>query len=209
MNPMYMFEYYPLHVIPNMAPEVVYTTDRDLMTLFLQQHGFDPNTANVKIIDDEIDEDDPYMLHIWRMGSRKRDRIYNVATTSNIIENVVLSVGLELSEAMTLGAISFRGDIQVFERIGNLISMLDYVYQMDGFAADAGGYDVCDKETYSNGYPYYEEIAINHDDSFLYDALISDSHPSKDVQPITIESYVSFFTDRFIIGQTCSNQYRR
>lgn len=184
-------------------PYGVYTYNLEDLKLFLSQHGFNTeNNSNVEVTYDTegIDDADRDYVRIYTVGSRKRDQLYRIATTETIVSSVIMEIGSELSEAMTFGACALRGEIEIFKRITDLISELDYVYVKDGIVADTTDDDY-EKYHVNNGYPYYEDIAKNADDSFLYDELYSDAVPQKQVQPFTIETYVNIFTDIYIIGR--------
>lgn len=196
----FQFEFYPVNVIPNMKPTMVWSYDKDTMQLFLRQHGFDLNNARVNVVPCIGNINDETMLSIYKFGSRKRDRIYQIATTEEILACVLKRVGFNLSRTLSFGSASLRGDIQIFEHLMKLVTSLNFAYNIDSMAADASDYDTIDREEYINGYPYYESFAINSDDSFVYESLFDETGPTKPYQPVTIESYVSLFTESYIIG---------
>ena len=201
IQPLYVFKW---KTINGKNSNEVFTYDRNDMILFLSQHGFSTEeNNNVTVVMDDVARDDINYLRIYTFGSRKRDRFYRIATTETIMSTIVMDVGAELSDAMTFGACALRGEIEIFHKIDKLIQSLDYVYIMDGYIASMNETDeYYDRYHENNGYPYYEDITKNADDSFLYDSLYNDSVPQKPVQPFTIETYVNIFTDVYIIGRS-------
>jgi hypothetical protein len=199
MSQLFKFSWHPLHDPDTFM--TVFTYDKNMMDLFLQQHGFDIQTANVEIIDDTISKDDMMYINVFRFGSRKRDMIYNIATTLEIINTVTQAVADELQTCMQFGACALRGEIEIFDRISKLIGELDYVYIMDEIDWTDDNIDT-DMYRYQ-GYPYYEEIAMDASSDRLYTDLYDDCAVEKidQIIPFTIESYVSIFTAQLLIGE--------
>jgi hypothetical protein len=103
---------------------------------------------------------------------------------------------------MRFGACALRGEIEIFDRISKLIGELDYVYIIDeiDFESEYGEDDLYRYQ----GYPYYESIAMDASTDRLYTDLYDDCGKSMEniSAPFTIESYVSIFTNKLLIGQT-------
>lgn len=199
-DPIYMFSWDPMHPTTNSKSQTVMTLDRNMMTRFLLQHGFDPDHANIEVSydDDLMDECE---LHEYTFGSRKRDRLYKLVTTAEIVAMVVKEVCDDLSQTLTFGACVMRGEIEIFDTITKLIESLDFGVILDHRNADTSGYDVADDREYCNGYPYYESFARDVDQDDLYDSVHNESYYKKEVQPITLESYVNIFTSIFMVGR--------
>jgi len=198
----YKFTWKPMIQNANTTFQTVCAYDRESITMFLTQHGFDPNTAHIEIVYDEEEIEDGCLLHIHHFGSRNRDRLYDVMTCEEIMTYVITRVGDELNSTMELGACALRGEIELFGKISKLLEQLEYTFIQDPFAADASGYDSVDPKEYGNGYPYYESFAITKDEyvDALYEFLHTESHYSRPVQPITLESYVNIFTSGLLLG---------
>lgn len=194
MSQMYRFEWRPVNRDDELNSVESY--DRDMMNMFLQQHGFDPQNANVFVVDDDH-VDDSALLRPFTFGSRKRNGFFRIITTSEIVSGIAEIVADELSDCMTLGPCALRTEIQLFKHINDLIDGLSFIYVLEGTLADDSSTDDYD---YRDEYPYYESIAMNKDLSYLFDSLCTESHYSRPVQPITIESYVSIFAKSFLIG---------
>lgn len=211
----YQFSMYPLEIRRGTKPTMVWTTEPEMMRTFLKQHGFDPTLSKIQIFKPTEDFNKPIrnevmkcMLNRYIFGGRDDKTHQTVVTTEEIMNSVVTNVAIDLSGCMWLGACALRGDIQVFERISNLIDELDPIYVKDLKAADSGN----DGEEEGNllnqfdrlaarlsEYPFYESIAMQDDDTYLYERLYDSVRPDV-VQMITLESYVSIFTKLYIIG---------
>lgn len=197
MNMLFKFSWHPLNDPDTFT--TVFTHDKEHMNLFLKQHGFNLSTTQVEIIndEDEVSTDDIQYIKIFEFGSRKRDMIYRIATTLDILNDVTEAIADELCECMRFGACALRGEIEIFDRISKLIGELDYVYIIDEIDSEED-----DLYRYQ-GYPYYESIAMDASTDRLYTDLYDDcSKGTKTVlTPFTIESYVSIFTNKLLIGQ--------
>lgn len=191
--PTYRFEWVPLKRYKSDERSMcVETYDTELMKLFLQQHGFDHTQAKVTVTDESAEE--TQMLRIFTFGSRTPNkRLYKIATTDEIVIGVAETVAEELSQAMQFGVCALRNEIEIFNRISDLINQLRFVYILENQLIDDVYSTEDDYASYEREYPYFETAAMNQDLSYLYESLITESHHSRPIQPITIESYVSIF----------------
>lgn len=204
---LYEFQWSPVR-----SPDIVnyvQTPERETMNLFLLQHGFDPNTTHVKVIDESID-DESIVLNIYKFGSRKRDRSYYIATTEEIVTSVIHYVSEELMNTMSLGACALQCDFEIFDRVDKLIQKLDHVYiretslsvvedMVDYFAYRYPGYP---------GYPTPNEALESEDYDSLVDELYEESVRSyhQDMfMPFTVETYISVFTNKYLLGEVVEN----
>ena len=185
----------------------VQTSDRNIMNMFLSQHGFDPNTSNV-IVKQDADQysDISTTLQLYKFGSRKRDHIYTIATSEEVIMSVIQKVSFELLETMSLGACALKCDYEIFARIDSLIKELDYVYIRE----TSLNYQDEIEESYQYrhpGYPYsptYEEVSRDDETDLLSSELYEQSIKDRDqneILPFTIETYVSTFTSEYLLGE--------
>lgn len=186
----------------------VQTHDENLMRMFLTQHGFDPNTPNVKIIEDpQYNDDDTIALHTYQISSRERGKVYKITTTFEIMERVINEIAYELNQAMTFGSCALKCEIQLFERIQELMDELDYVCIQETSSTNASGFDEMAEYGYyriSGRIPDndYEELSRDDQQDTVFADLIETVNDHKLLPiPITIESYVSFFTDIYLIGK--------
>lgn len=199
----YEFQWSPLRT-PNIV-HYVQTPERETMNLFLIQHGFNPNTARIKIIDDCID-DESITLNIYKFGSRKRDRAYYIATSEEIIASLIMYVADQLLNSMSFGACALQCDFEVFERVEKLISKLDHVYIRETNPSNADSLDGYFSYRYPGypGYPTLDEALETEDHDTMIDELYEESiksyHPDN-FMPFTVESYISVFTNQYLIGE--------
>lgn len=210
---MYEFSWRPI----NWGPEddktgvnariFVQTLDKNMMDLFLIQHGFDPKNADVKITsDDDYSDDDMITLKIFRVGSRKRDKIYQIATTTEIVMEIISTISVELLDTMSFGACALKGEIELFNRVQSLIEKLDYVYIRE---TNPGFLENMDEDAYAYRYPgypgypsSYEELSRDDDIDALTESLYNAANWTTDgIQPFTIESYISIFTRDYLLGK--------
>lgn len=183
----------------------VQTWNRKLMDMFLIQHGFNKDTNSVTVSVQEADND-CCSLEIYKFGSRERDKFYYVATTGEIMMEFISEVSLQLSSAMYLGACALKCDFEIFARVEQLVSKLDHVMIGETLMSMEGELD----EYYGYrhpGYPYsptYEEVSRDDQVDALSEDLLVNSYPydyNKRPVPYTIESYISFFTNNYLIGE--------
>lgn len=207
----FYFEIYPINMRPNVKPRVVITHDEMMMRLFLQQHGFDPNTANVavyrgaaaKSLMEQYSGDD---LTKFTFGTRDRKRMYPIITTISLVEDVTAEIGKALSLAMSLGPLAARQDVEIFDRVGTLVDSLPYVYVKDLYSIDDSSTDEDHERSrteipryYASGYwdlPGEDEF----DDELLFEELFADIDEGK-TPPINMETYVSWFVKNVVIGE--------
>lgn len=191
----YRFGWIPSH--PSSKPaeydekEVVSYCKEDMM-LFLMQHGFDTRNPRIEILDDAVESvDSDALLHEYTFGSKKRDRMYRIMTTKEIMNSVMYETTGNLTSCMSFGSCALRGDIQIFEKISELINGLEY----GGITEenlDKPVRDYCPTDV--------ENIESEQTD-IIYTILDGDTHPSRDIQPYTIEWYVRIFTEMYILGR--------
>ena len=201
-----MSQYFEFSWCPINRPDdrqLVQTDDPELMERFLFQHGFNKDNHNVRVVQDDPEEiDEGCRLKVYTFGSKKRDHMYKIATTEEIMVPIIEDVGDKLASTMTFGACALLGDIEIFSRILELVEELDFVYVMEAQTDFSSMMTDFERQIYTTtGYPYYEDIAMDANDEYMRDMLSTESEPQKEHQAITIEAYVRLFTDIFIIGR--------
>ncbi len=208
----YTFKWHAIEWKPSDGEMYVQTVDKHMMDLFLIQHGFDPRGANVTIENDPDDYsyDSTTTLRMYTFGSRKRDRIYHVATTDEIIMDIISDVSVELSDAMSLGSCALKGEIQLFSRVEELVEKLDHVCIRETQV------DYRDDAYYSYrypgypAYPCYEEAMRDDETDALTGDLYDESQPDTiDPIPITLETYISKFTRDYLLGEVVTTHGNR
>lgn len=190
---LYQFDMYPLKIGKYTCPETVYAYDQELLKLFMKQHGFDYQHAIIKVIDTNHTQKIPklaeHQLYMWKLGSNVDHKIHTIATTYNIMENIVNSVAYDLTSCIRLGAPSLRGDIEIFSHISKLIDKLPFITVLDGADLEDAGY------------PTYESYAMDESqDTIVYEEMFAEVDCDGPFQPITLETYVHLFTTYFILG---------
>ena len=198
----YYFEFEWRPINDSSMVHVVQTDKRELMDKFLFQHGFKDQADRVRIVYDDKMESCSELTE-YKFGSKKRDKLYTVVSNEDIIAPIVEEVGFLLASVLSLGACALMGDIEIFSRINSLVEELDFVYVSETSAMVESMTDY-EKQIYTkSGYPYYEDLAmdVNSDDSWLMEQLYAASCPQKEYQAITLESYVKYFTEIFIMGR--------
>lgn len=210
----YQFAWRPLRYSDTRTSTIVQTHNRELMDLFLQQHGFDQQSSNVVVYATDSPKtivDDMSELHIFKFGSRKRDQIYQIATSLEIMVSLIQDVADDMVSTMSLGACALRGEIEIFSHINDLISKLDYVYiqETNGLYRE----DSSEDYRYSGypGYPCYESIARDDDTDLdaLYDELYQCASNNNGIQPFTVEAYISLFTKEYLLGRKVESYEER
>lgn len=192
MDPYFYFTWKPINYDDTIEDDdsqenVVISYHKEDIQLFLLQHGFDPNTTHIEVhCDEDIFSD--YILHPYVFGSRKRDRLYRIMTNKAIMDQVLYRITNELHACMSFGACALRGEIELFDRISKLVNKLEY-----GSIVEENIDTIGDSPT---EYPTTSQEHLE----LIYNIFDGDTHPSRDVQPFTIESYVSIFTALFITG---------
>lgn len=187
--PYFRFTWWPINT-SNVVdePNTVISFSKEDMSLFLLQHGFDPNTHHIEVVnDDDVFSD--YILHPYVFGSRKRDRLYRIMTNKAIMDQVMYRVVGELNACMSFGACALRGEIEIFDKISKLINGLEY-----------GAITEEHIDTYGDSPTEYSTTESEQQDA-LYNIFDGDTSPHREVQPYTIESYVSIFTLLYITGE--------
>lgn len=183
----------------------VQTTDRAVMDLFLKQHGFNKDTANVSVVTDEqYSDDDMITLHVYTMGSKHRDKLYHVVSSAEIMTSVISNISCALLDTMSFGSCALKGEIEIFARVQSLMEKLDYVYIRETqaqYREDVDDYYSYRYPGYPN-YPTYEEVSRDDNEDTLNQDLYDDTIPST-VKPVpfTIEAYLSTFTREYILGK--------
>lgn len=176
-------------------PYRVYAFNREDMDLFLRQHGFDIRYVHVEFIPiNEFDDDEEHILKLHKFRSNTSNEVYHIMTTSRFVDDAIDYTCLQLTDHLILGPPIVRNDIEIIKLINELMYSLPYVFILDHTLTDGFGGDVYsgDWEKYIKFYDS-EQSLENMDDSYIYESMHNSSVIDK-MQPITIEAYVSHFT---------------
>lgn len=173
---------------------VVYSLSKEDMSLFLKQHGFDLNNAYVDVIKENLSKINEDLLMTYNFKSNTLANTFTLSTTTNFINDAIITIGSDLSASLMFGLVSIYGDIEIFELISSLIDEVPHVFIIDQYIADE-----------SNNYHNYIDNPIadkfysdGYDDEGIYESLLEAS-VINNIQPITIEAYVKYFTSLLLL----------
>lgn len=177
----------------------VYAYTRHDMDLFLKQHGFDVNNSHIDCIPmTEFDGNSDLILSSHKFKSNSSDEIYNIMTTPMFVTDAINLVCSDLSESLIFGEPIMHAKIEFIKLINDLIYELPYVFILDHSVVDEDTGELISPfwDSYVKMYGYDEAkycTEVYFDDSYIYDSIHNASIPDK-VQPITVEAYVTNFT---------------
>lgn len=204
---MFKFEFSSCHnKIKNMNYDVYAESEED-MKMFLTQHNFtDAPLDSITVIPkEECDNiNDAHILKTFLFKSNRTNEIYHVITCDWFVDFAVETTCNELRDSLIFGEAIIRRDIEIFKLIGDLVSSLPHVNIMDFALADI--------QSSTDNILIDHFIEMNNmkkeysckclDDLDSTDSAIYYVHESMEysrcddqVQPITLEAYVSAFTE--------------
>ena len=176
----------------------------DDMYTFLRQHKFDIEMAMHAItIHDkyEIHEYESNYLKPYQFKSNVRKGVFTVMTTEYIIDLMLENVTADLTHSLLLGEAIFRRDVEVFRMIADIITKLPHVHIIDFTRVDVESATLPeDKYVYDMiklQQQYAKHIGAPTEDADYVGILDNLEHYqlNEPVSPITIEGYVSQFTE--------------
>ena len=191
---------------PDAPPIRVWSDEKELIDLFIKQHGFDK--SNIKqytippgqIEGNKLIETDT-MLIVTHLKSNKDTTIHAVVTSDELLDEVTRMLADDLIEYMMFGETVARQDIAFVSEIIDIIESMDYA-------------SICDWELIADDLVdrYYDESYFDEDDirvqreytlpppgdtSFVYDTLFHD-RSNNTILPFTLEAYVHYFVQNII-----------
>lgn len=200
----FKFEFSSCHNhIKNMNYRVFAKTERDL-EMFLRQHNFTNISENsIKVLSpsEYRPYEDKFMIKEYLFKSNYSKETYHVMTCEDFVSFAITTTGNSLVDSLLLGEAIIRRDIGIFKLIGDLIYDLPHTNILDFSHADIESTNDPVPESISEimemqkmyrttiGRPTEDAGAAYIHDSFEYESI--DTEP----QPITLESYVSGFTE--------------
>lgn len=182
------------------------------MQQFLSQHGFhDVNDALKLYSGDKYRASNcSHILKTYRFMSNHKPGVFPVMTCASFVDHAIESAANDLGDHSIFGEAILRQDIEFIKMIGSAITKLPHGYVMDYILADESTLFEC----LENGGTKRDMIENTSD------WLIRHSGPSEDptsqtilqslydatpdldndygVYPITVEAYVSYFTELMI-----------
>ena len=190
----------------------VLAENMDDMNQFLMQHGFKDVTDALKIYPAEKykSSDCSHILDIHRFMSNHKPGVFPVMTCASFVDHAIETVANDLGDHSVFGEAILRQDIEFIKMIGSIITKLPHGYVMDYTLADESILFKClengvaKREDIDNtagwmartGHPSEDPTAQVILQS-LYDAT-PDLSNDLGIYPITLEAYVSSFTELMI-----------
>lgn len=193
----------------------IYSHTKEDMMLFMQQHGFDIQYADVQYVyDNDSETNSSYTtLKLYHFKSNKCDTVYHIMTCEYFIQQALSNVASHISDACVFGQGIFRDDVEIIKLVQDLLDKLPHVEILDyGFIDGDWVVENCmdadiDLSWESikkcrlfdeDGEPNYEMF----DNSSIYDSFVTKG--PDEIQDITIEAYVRSFTE-FLISTSIHN----
>ena len=191
---------------PQAPPIRVWSDEKELIDLFIKQHGFDLSNIKQYVIppgsikDNKLIETDT-MLIVAHMKSNKDSTIHSVITTDELLDEITRMLADDMIDNMMFGETVIRQDIKFVSDIIDIIESMNYA-------------SVCDWELIADDLVdrYYDESYYDEDDSrirkecllpppgdtsFVYDNLFHD-RSNNTILPFTLEAYVHYFVQNII-----------
>lgn len=167
------------------------------MKMFVQQHNFGRDILElIEPVPEGTDLPDGEILRPYKFKSKYSDTdVYTIYTTDDFVSDAVQAVCAELAEYLVFGDVLIRTNIELMKTISDLIGELKYVYVLDhgSIDGDTGELYSQDFEKYVKVFdPFMVPAEDGFDDAYIYDSM-THAMLSQEIQPITLEAYVSSF----------------
>ena len=180
--------------------------------LFLKQHGFHDAKESIMIVPEEEfkPKDYSHELRIVNFKSNKKPGTFHVMTSEDLITRAIENTANDLSDHSIFGEAILRTDVEFLKITGSLIGKLEHGFVMDFNLADESMlFNSLENENqYKNQImdmiaEYKNRIGAPTEDIGSQTILqsLQDAVPDRDtgcIYPITIEAYVSTFTELMV-----------
>jgi hypothetical protein len=201
----FKFEFSSVHCKSKSINYYVLAKNMDDLKLFLSQHGFNnvPPEA-VKLIprNKTGKYDENCVLEPYRFKSNSSSEIFTVMTCWRYIDEAVSKLASDLSQYMLFGEAIVRRDVEIFKTIGDLIQNLGVAHVIDFSLCDVDNTNdsiLSNREIRDMHKKYCQRVGAPTEDTdvvLTYERLFdSVDNEHDDVLPITIECYISNFTE--------------
>lgn len=191
---------------PGMSDNMSYfvlTDDIEKMKLFLKQHNFNPELANIDcVMLKDHEGDGEFMLEPFIIKSNYSPKEYTIMSNEHMIYECANEVASIMSSSLVFGPSIIRDDLPIMKVISELVNELDHTYILDHTTCDEAGkpYSSAYEQFTKVGYPaveYANRLSLKddpagYDDSALYESIsasVGKGYPL----PFTLEMYVSYF----------------
>lgn len=202
------FKFFSASSMGKDRPFEVYANTMDEMNMFLNQHCFKGVDENAfAIIPKNICRNkNDMILELYSFKSNHSNDIYHVMTTRFFVDMAMENTATDVNFNLLFGEAILRSDIEIFKHINTLLWKLPHVHVKDVLIADDNMIDDNIIKESLDIRKEYRLINRPWDDldsqmviESLYDVMSSDPI---EVNPITIEAYVSSFTT--LITDVCN-----
>lgn len=184
----------------------------DDMNQFLTQHGFrDVNDSLTFFPMDKCKASNrSHILHIYRFMSNHKPGVFNVMTCEDFITHAIETTANDLSDHCMFGEAILRGDIEFIKMISSMLLKLSHGFIFDHNLADESLlYNAMENDNYKGAMldmiAEYNNRCDRPSEDIGNQAILrslEDAVPDLDnrlgVYPITVEAYVSSFTELMI-----------
>lgn len=190
-------------------PYKVYSDSLDDIYTFIRQHNFEINAAREAISihpRSEFNIIDSYVVKPFKFRSNFRDGLFTILSTEYFTDVIIENLASDLIQTLMFGEAIFRTDIEVFKTIIDNMEKLSYgpivdfsLIDTESTKLDKSALDKCKiAQTIRNrnkeyctkvGCPTEDGPILEMQDSLSMDLL------NNDVSPITLEGYISGFTE--------------
>lgn len=197
----------------------VYSTSMDDIKIFLNQHSFPSYCTDfVKVVtldDVGVSEYNISQLRHYLFRSNKHPgENYDIVTSYKFIQEAIEHVGQLLSDSLTFGTPAVRTEIEIFKIINDLVDQLPHATVLDHtlIDGDSGQAYSNDWERYLSKFAkvtnideYTLQYSVNTD--MIIESILDDSEMTTyEIQPITLESYVKYFTIMMVDEIVCNEK---
>lgn len=201
----FKFEFTSVHnTVKNMNYYVLAETIDDLK-LFLSQHNFydvPPESISIYPKHKMDNYEGNLVLEEYRFKSNNSPEILTVMTCWKFVEEAISNIASDLNQYMLFGEAIVRRDVEIFKLIGDYISSLDHAHIIDFTLCDIDD-DIADgvltNEKINELTRKYKQIigspTEDADMAIVYDSIFDSVNDNACVLPITIECYISNFTE--------------
>lgn len=209
-NDIYMFQFQSVRrYSPSGMPYKVYSENLDDINTFIRQHNFDPVAAKDAISvhpRSELNVIDSYSLKPYKFMSNFRYGEFTIMTTEYFTDIIIENLSSDLVQTLMFGESIFRTDLEVFKTIIECMDVLHHANIVDFALVDTEdtkldtlALDKCKlaQEIVNLNKQYCARVGCPTEDGpiqMIQDDLSMDML-NDDIAPITLEGYISGFTE--------------
>lgn len=187
---------------------VVFAENEEDLKMFLIQHNFIDSPMDAVTIVSKEEAGNCYAStlckHLFR--SNHSNELFTVMTCPDFVDKAIETTCNSLNDAMLFGEAIVRRDVEIFKMIGELIHKLPHANVLDFIFADTEStkdpddiidesiaLDIDYKNRFSNGISWIDDPSTY----YVHQSMDNFRHEGGP-EPITIEAYVSYFTEMMV-----------